>query len=115
VISRREGTMKYRVVLFLGLLLVPRWVLALDPGTKIRDGFVDIDILYQAVPAVLDYNGDGNKDLLIGEHITAATDYGKVRVYLNTNTDDNPLFSGWSYAQYTTVGGSYDIYLEGYS
>lgn len=107
--------MKYLVLVLLALALLPCSVLAFDPGTKIRDGFFDIDVLYQAVPFVVDHNCDGKKDLLVGEHIPAATDYGKVRVYLNRATDENPLFSGYSYAQYTSGGNPYDISLSGSS
>lgn len=107
--------MKYRTVFVLALLLVPCSVLALDPGTKIQDGFVDIDATYRSVPFVMDYDCDGKKDLLVGEHITAATDYGKVRVYINQFADAAPLFSGWSYAQYVSGGNSIDIYLSGSS
>ena len=107
--------MKFRVLPLVAVLLVPCWALSLDPGTKIRDGFADIDVAYRPVPFVTDYDCDGKKDLLLGEHLLAATDYGKVRVYLNQNSDGAPLFSGWTYAQYTTIGGSYDIYLSGSS
>jgi hypothetical protein len=105
--------MRHRVLPFVVLLLVPCSLPALDPGTRIRDGFVDIDVTYHSAPLVTDYNCDGKKDLLVGEHITAATDSGKIRVYLNINTDDAPLFSGWSYARYTSGANSYDIALPG--
>jgi hypothetical protein len=115
ILEKREDTMKWCVLLLAVLLLAPCSAPALDPGTKIRDGFVDIDVSYRSVPFVTDYNCDGKKDLLVGEHILAATDYGKIRVYLNYNTDDNPLFAGWSYAQYTSGANSYDIQLSGSS
>ena len=105
--------MRYRVLLLASVLLVPCWALSLDPGTKIQDGFADIDVSYRSVPFVMDYDCDGKKDLLVGEHITAATDYGKVRVYLNQFADAAPLFSGWSYAQYTSGASSYDIQVSG--
>ena len=41
----------------------------------------------------MDWNNDGKKDLIVGEG------NGHVRVYLNTNTDADPAFSGYSYVQ----------------
>jgi len=43
-----------------------------------------------AAPAVYDWNGDGKKDLLIGEFETTEC---WVRVYLNEGTDTAPKFS----------------------
>ena len=56
-----------------------------------------------ASPALWDWNGDGKRDLLIGEFETADADAGdqgsNIRVYLNTGTDSNPMFSDkWEYA-----------------
>lgn len=56
-----------------------------------------------ASPALWDWNNDGKRDLLIGEFETADADAGdqgsNIRVYLNTGTDSNPLFSDkWEYA-----------------
>lgn len=96
-------------------LLVPCSALGLDPGVKIQAGFVDIDVTYRSVPFVTDYDCDGKKDLLVGEHIPSGTDYGKVRVYLNQFADQAPLFSGWSYAQYMSGGNPVDIQLSGSS
>jgi hypothetical protein len=103
------------MLLLVAVLLVPCWVLALDPGTKIADGFADINVSYRSVPFVVDYDCDGKKDLLVGEHILSGTDYGRVRVYLNQWADQAPLFSGWSYAQYMSGGNPFDIHLSGSS
>ncbi|MHC4945048.1 MAG: FG-GAP repeat domain-containing protein [Planctomycetota bacterium] len=45
----------------------------------------------------MDWNNDGRKDLIAGEH------NGFVRIYLNTNTDEDPVFDGYTFLQ---VGGS---------
>ncbi len=45
----------------------------------------------------MDWDNDGKKDLLTGEK------YGYIRIYLNTGTDANPQFSGYTYLQ---LGGS---------
>lgn len=39
----------------------------------------------------MDWNNDGKKDLIVGER------NGTIRIYLNTNTDENPLFSGYTF------------------
>lgn len=52
-----------------------------------------------AAPAVYDWDGDGNKDLLIGEFETGEC---WLRVYLNVGTDDAPRFSDeFQYAETT--------------
>jgi hypothetical protein len=49
----------------------------------------------------VDWNNDGKKDLLTGENS------GNIRIYLNTGTDADPVFSGH---QYLKMGGSnYDV------
>jgi hypothetical protein len=107
--------MKHFAVVFLGLLLAPCLALALDPGVRIKDGFYDIDVTTRSVPFVGDYDCDGNKDLIVGETVPSGTDYGKVRLYLNTNIDPNPMFNGWSYIEYMSGGNPIDIYLAGSS
>ena len=42
-------------------------------------------------PLVTDWDGDGLKDLLVGQFHR-----GLVRVYYNQNTNEKPVFSGWS-------------------
>jgi hypothetical protein len=54
-----------------------------------------------AIPCVTDWNGDGRKDLLVG-YQTA----GKIAVYLNTGSDAEPVFTGYTNLQ---AGGA-DIY-----
>ena len=41
----------------------------------------------------MDWDEDGRKDLLTGENL------GTIRIYLNTNTDEAPVFSGYSLLQ----------------
>jgi hypothetical protein len=52
---------------------------------------INVDIGH-AAPAVIDLNGDGKKDLLVGQF-----GEGKVRVYLNQGGDESPRFEGFTY------------------
>ena len=49
---------------------------------------------YEAAPEVADWNGDGKKDLLIGEFY-----YGDIKVFLNSGTDASPSFGGYSHVR----------------
>lgn len=54
----------------------------------------------------MDWNNDGKKDLLTGENS------GNIRIYLNTNTDADPAFNGFTYLQLAGVNydcGSYSV------
>ena len=61
-------------------------------GTPIELG------LGHANPLVTDWNGDGLKDLVVGEG-SGLTGFGLVRVYLNSGTPGTPVFTGYFYAQ----------------
>jgi len=52
----------------------------------------------------VDYNGDGKKDLIVGER------NGTIRIYLNTNTDDDPQFNGYTFLRLGAV--NYDCGLN---
>lgn len=52
-------------------------------------------------PALFDWNGDGKKDLLLGEFLTGQS---RIKVYLNEGSNKKPKYSGrWFYA--TDVNG----------
>jgi len=60
----------------------------LAPGVKLQAGGQDIDIgIGHLVPCVADWNGDGRKDLLLGQFME-----GRIRFYPNTGTDAQPAF-----------------------
>jgi len=47
-----------------------------------------------ANPLVTDWNGDGLKDLMVGQYSG-----GKIRYYQNNDSNDSPVFDGFSYLQ----------------
>lgn len=64
-------------------------------GVKIEADGQPIDVeTGHAVPVVTDWNGDGKKDLLVGQFSG-----GKIRVYLNQGTDSAPTFKDFTYLQ----------------
>ncbi len=64
------------------------YLLVGQPGEK-----VEIDVGSRATPTVVDWNADGRKDLVVG-----ALD-GKLRLYINEGTDDEPDFRTEQFAQ----------------
>lgn len=54
----------------------------------IKDGFGDLKESMRCSPEVADWNGDGKKDLLVGE------EFGHLYYYENKNTDALPVFNG---------------------
>lgn len=71
--------------------------LRLGPEELVKAGGVDIVVLGYSVPSFVDWDNDGDNDLVIGEGPSSST--GKVRVYLNAGTASNPQFSGFTYVQ----------------
>jgi hypothetical protein len=70
----------------------------LAPPQLVMDGGEPINVdVGHAAPAVFDIDGDGKKDLVVGQF-----DGGKVRVYLNRGSDTDPRFDGFTYL---TAGG----------
>ena len=79
----------WRMLLVVVLGLAPLWVGAgLREGVKLEaDGeVIDVEVGH-LVPCALDWNGDGNKDLIVGQFSG-----GRIRLYLNQGTDAKPEF-----------------------
>lgn len=66
-----------------GLEEVPEYSSA---GTLKDSGGSDITVRSNAAPAVVDYNNDGKKDLVLGSFD------GTLRIYLNIGSDEAPVF-----------------------
>ncbi len=63
----------------------------LAPGVRLQADGRDIDIeIGHLVPCVADWNGDGRKDLLLGQFRE-----GRIRFYPNAGTDAQPVFKSF--------------------
>ena len=68
---------------------------ALLAPAKVLDGKEPIDVeVGHATPNVADWDGDGKRDLLVGQF-----GGGKLRVYLNRGTNAEPRFEGFSFVR----------------
>ena len=67
-----------------------------DPPVAIQASGVPINVGTggNASPYVIDWDGDGKQDLLLGQYLS-----GKVRFYPNVGSNFNPEFSTFSYLQ----------------
>jgi hypothetical protein len=67
-----------------------------DPPVPIEANGVPINVGYggNASPFMVDWNGDGKQDLLLGQY-----DGGKVRFYPNVGTNFDPVFADFTYLQ----------------
>jgi hypothetical protein len=72
-------------------------VLRLGPEELVQAAGVDIAVPGYSVPSFVDWDNDGDNDLVIGEGSGSYT--GKVRVYKNVGSASAPQFSGFSYVQ----------------
>jgi len=63
-----------------------------QPGVCLQADGKNIDVrVGHLVPTVIDWNGDGKKDLIVGQFSG-----GKISVYLNKGTDNAPVFKDFS-------------------
>jgi hypothetical protein len=61
---------------------------------------IDVEHVGHAAPFVGDIDGDGRKDLLVGEFYK-----GRLRIYRNVGTNVEPKFDGFSLLQDGAPGG----------
>ena len=67
----------------------------LQEGVKLQADGKDIDVkIGHLVPTVVDFNGDGKKDLIVGQFSG-----GKIRLYVNQGTDSKPVFKDFTYLE----------------
>jgi hypothetical protein len=69
----------------------------MGPAEFVQAGGKDVLVSGYSAPSFEDWNGDGLKDLIIGEG--GGSILGKVRVYLNVGTETQPQFAGYLYAK----------------
>ncbi|MCX5671235.1 MAG: FG-GAP-like repeat-containing protein, partial [Planctomycetota bacterium] len=62
----------------------------------VRAAGADIRVNAYSVPALMDWNGDGLPDLIVGEQTAAG---GKIRLYLNEGAPGAPAFSAFAYVR----------------
>ncbi len=75
-----------------------------DPAYNLECAGVPIDVVYYGSPCVVDWDGDGLKDLITGQFY-----YGNIRFYQNEGTNESPVFNSFSYleADGTTIAMAY--------
>ncbi|MFO7627421.1 MAG: hypothetical protein R6V62_09205 [Candidatus Fermentibacteraceae bacterium] len=65
----------------------PSWL----PSYELTCAGVIIDVGYYGAPCVVDWDGDGLKDLVLGQFAS-----GNIRFYKNEGTNANPVFNTFS-------------------
>jgi hypothetical protein len=90
-----------------GIPMAPAAVLRLGPEERVQAAGGSITVLGYSVPSFVDWNGDGLRDLVVGEG--SGSYPGKIRIYLNAGTSAAPQFSTFSYVQSNGV----DLALSG--
>jgi len=80
-----------------------------QPEELVQAGGVDIQVNQYSVPSMADWNNDSLADLIVGEK--TADGLGKIRVYLNSGTNSEPVFTTYSYAQ--TAAGDLAVTASG--
>ena len=78
-----------------GALALASGAPGLSEPAKVLDGNTPLDVdVGHATPNVVDWDGDGKRDLLVGQFGD-----GKLRVYLTAGTDAAPKFKGFEYVK----------------
>jgi hypothetical protein len=67
-----------------------------------------IDVGYNSAPVVVDWNEDGNIDMLVGSQGNYSGGVGTVQLYLNTASSGEPVFTSYSYIE--NAGSDIDWY-----
>jgi hypothetical protein len=96
IVAKGEENMKLTsALLIIGLFfMISAQTPIFNSPVNIYAGASPIDVGYYGSPFYYDWDGDGTKDLIVGQYSS-----GKVRFYKNTGTDTNPVFGSFSYLQ----------------
>ena len=81
------------VILFISTLIIFADAPTFENETQVYCGGSPIDVTYYGSPASYDWNGDGAKDLMVGQH------GGEIILFINEGTNSSPVFNSWSYMQ----------------
>jgi hypothetical protein len=97
--ARKEGEqMLFQFLAVLALAAspgTPQATAELADGVKLQVGGQPIDVeIGHAAPCYTDFDGDGTKDLLVGQF-----GGGKLRIYKNSGTNTQPRFEGFTFFQ----------------
>jgi len=71
----------------LAMAWTPNW----QPSYELTCAGVIIDVGYYAAPCVVDWDGDGLKDLVLGQFAS-----GNIRFYKNEGTNSAPVFNSYT-------------------
>jgi len=85
--------LSFRVVVLL-LLIRVTYAAPVQFGqrTWVMNGTARLDVGTYSAPLMTDWNGDGKKDLLVGQF-----ELGRLRFYPNIGENDAPVFDGFEY------------------
>ena len=78
-------------ILYFNMHFYDDYQTSLLQGTYIQDKQTDLIAHSWSVPLAIDWNGDGRKDLLIGNRDGSN---GHINFYPNKGTDNSPAFEG---------------------
>jgi hypothetical protein len=85
------------LILFVGIaaISIAQTPIFDEPVPIVANGVpINVGVGGNASPFLIDWNGDGKQDLLLGQYYL-----GKVRFYENIGTNFNPVFSDFVYLQ----------------
>jgi len=75
----------------LGAGLAMAWTPVWQPSYQLMCAGTFIDVGYYAAPCVVDWDGDGLKDLVLGQFAS-----GNIRFYKNEGTNSAPIFNSYT-------------------
>jgi len=93
-----EGCIFMKTVLFVPLLLLSAIAVSgtfsFAPPYYMECAGTPIDVGNYGSPCIVDWDGDGLKDMITGQF-----DYGRIRFYKNEGTNEDPIFNSYAFLQ----------------